>query len=63
MAVTPPRRLNLKLGALLVLVWLVATALVVVFRLPFLAARIALGLVAAVWAIHVARVVLFNRKI
>ncbi len=60
---TPPRRLNLKLGAMLILVWLAATALVVVFRLPFAVAKLVLALTAAVWAIHVAGVLLFNRKL
>lgn len=60
---TAPRRLNLKLGAVLILVWAAATALVIILRWPFLVAKLALALAAMVWALHVVRVMLFNRKI
>lgn len=60
---TPPRRLSLKLGAIMILVWAATTALVIVLRWPFLVAKLTLALTAMVWAVHVIRVMLFNRKI
>jgi hypothetical protein len=53
----PPRRLSLKLGALLCLIWLVSTVVIVWMGLPFVAAKIALGACALVWAVHVICVV------
>jgi hypothetical protein len=62
---TPPSRpvrLSLKLGAVLVLLWLAATMLVVLLRAPPIAAKTALGACAAVWAVHVGRVLFLNRR-
>jgi DMSO/TMAO reductase YedYZ heme-binding membrane subunit len=57
-----PRRLNLKLGAALLVLWLAGTTATVVLRWPPLAVKAALGLCAAAWAVHVARVVLADRR-
>jgi hypothetical protein len=57
-----PRRLTLKLGAGLLILWMAATTATVVMRWPPLVAKTALGLCAIVWAVHVLRVVLAERR-
>ena len=57
-----PQRLNLQLGLLLLAVWLAATAAVVVLHLAIFMIKVVLGVCALIWAIHVAQVLLANRK-
>jgi hypothetical protein len=57
----PQKRLSLRLGALLIVLWMAATALIVVLRLPLWSMKLALGVCAGVWALHVARVAFVPR--
>ncbi len=55
-------RLNLRLGALLLVLWLIATGLVIALRLPWIVEKLALGVCAGLWALHVIRVAALARR-
>ncbi len=56
------RRLSIAFGLALMLIWAGATAGVYLAGLPPVLAKAALGVCAGVWAVHVIRVALANRR-